>query len=445
MAMISIATWNTQWATRSSDRGPRISAILEAVDSDVIVVTEGVRELLPATGSVVDAGGDWGYGSKPDRRKVIVWARFPLTQDFIGAEGATRGRLAVTTADTPTGPVRIVGVCIPWRDAHVSTGRGNASPWSEHMDYLDRLARLLAELEDDIPTVIAGDCNQRIPRGRQPIRVAERLSDVLAGWTIHTAGALPNGPHIDHIATRRGLVLESASDWPAADHLGRLSDHAGVACRLVYAEHSMQRTVGGSSTERGRAEQENGDTDIPGGDVAAGRPLTPASTPSSNGELTPELRTDIEDAMEDSYPESASDTIRMIAITDTYNGVPTDEMREEMKRWLRGSSDGLEHGAVLRLMEQGLGVDEIAVERDSTAATVRAWMRSLDQLFTGTMPASKSAALRNSYVYRELLNHPLSHNLISYVMARLRDLIAVNPEVTTKPLQTRPFKYPKGK
>ena len=126
-------------------------------------------------------------------------------------------------------------------------------------------------------------------------------------------------------------------------------------------------------------------------------------------------------------------------------GTLTNEIRDEIRKLLRGSSDGLEHGAVLRLMEQGLTVDEIAVKRNSSTASIRAWMRSLEHLFAGTIPDSKSAALKNSYVYRELLNHPLSENLRSYVNARLRALIAVNPEVTTGPLQTRPYQYAKGK
>lgn len=233
---ISIAAWNTEWATPSTDRGRRIAAVLQSAGPDIAVVTEGVRDLLPAGGSVIDAGGDWGYGPQPSRRKVIVWSRFPLRLDFIGGEGATRGRLAVSTVETPAGPVRILGVCIPWRDAHVNTGRRDASPWSEHLDYLDRFGKLVADLDGDVPAVIAGDFNQRIPRGRQPLRVFDRLRDVLAGWTIHTAGDLPNGPHIDHIATNRRFVLESVSDWPAADEHGRLSDHAGVMCRLRFGE-----------------------------------------------------------------------------------------------------------------------------------------------------------------------------------------------------------------
>ena len=275
---ISVMTWNTEWATPSSDRGRRIASIVEAAGADIAVVTEGVRELLPSTGSVVDAGDNWGYGPEPARRKVIVWSRYPLTLDLIGTDGGTRGRLAVATAATPAGPLRILGVCIPWRDAHVNTGRGDASPWSEHMDYLDRLEVLLAELDHDVPTVIAGDFNQRIPRVRQPVRVADRLNEVLGGWTIHTAGDFPNGLHIDHIATDRRFVLESARDWPASDHLGRLSDHAGVICRLTVAAGTVgQAASTEAATNPGRAEQE---TDTAGSTTARAGSASRVPTPS---------------------------------------------------------------------------------------------------------------------------------------------------------------------
>ena len=217
-----------------------------------------------------------------------MWSRYSLTLDLIGADGGTRGRLAVATAATPAGPLRILGVCIPWRDAHVNTGRGDASPWSEHMDYLDRLEGLLAQLDDAVPTVIVGDFNQRIPRVNQPVRVPDRLNEVLAGWTIHTAGDFPNGPHIDHIATDRRFVLESARDWPASDHLGRLSDHAGVTCRLTVAGGTVgQAAIPEAVTKPGRAERET-DTavadDIPRRfDIAGSDPV-----------LTPQLRAEIE-------------------------------------------------------------------------------------------------------------------------------------------------------
>ena len=286
---VSVATWNTEWATPGSDRGRRISVILAAAECDVIVVTEGVREILPPAGSVVDAGDDWGYGPKPARRKVILWSRHPMALDVVGTEGATRGRLAVASITSPAGPLRIVGVCIPWRDAHVNTGRGDASPWSEHMDYLDRLETLLGEFDDGVPTVIAGDFNQRIPRVRQPVRVSDRLGDVLSGWTIHTAGGLPNGPHIDHIATDRGLVAESVADWPASDRVGRLSDHAGVSCRLALSGASVGGARASATDQVAPVRNDTGRAD-------------PSRTsdhrfPARDGALPPELRAEMEQVL----------------------------------------------------------------------------------------------------------------------------------------------------
>ena len=395
---ISVMTWNTEWATPSSDRGRRIASIVEAAGADIAVVTEGVRHLLPATGSMIDAGDNWGYGPKPERRKVIVWSRYPLTLDLTGTDGGALGRLAVATAATPAGPLRILGVCIPWRDAHVNTGRGDASPWSEHMDYLDRLERLLVELDQHVPTVIAGDFNQRIPRGRQPARVADRLIDVLAGWTIHTAGDFPNGPHIDHIATDRRFILESARDWPASDHLGRLSDHAGVICRLTVAGGTVgQAASAEAATNPGRVEQET-DTaaadDIPRRfDVAGSDPV-----------LTPQLRAEIEEI-------------------------------------LRRAPDGFEHGIGFRLREQGLTDAEI-INKICGIGTTRRWLNSLDRLLSATRPTSKSAAKDTSYGYQELFNHRRTDDLDRYARAWLHELKAINPdEVSFEPLKTRAYQY----
>ncbi|MGB0972317.1 MAG: endonuclease/exonuclease/phosphatase family protein [Mycobacterium sp.] len=403
---ITVATWNTEWATPSSARGPRIAAVLAAAEADVVVVTEGVRELLPAGGCAVDAGPDWGYGSKPSRRKVIVWSRFPLTLDFVGAVGATRGRLAAATVEAPDGPVRVIGVCIPWRDAHVSTGRGDATSWSEHLDYLERLERLLAGLDQDVPTVIAGDFNQRIPRERQPVRVAERLNQVFAGWTVHTAGAMPNGPHIDHIATNQRLHAETVHDWAASDHMGRLSDHAGVACRLTAAQGSVREHGGASTTEPRRAEpkHELAHADTVNFDEPASRDNHAPAT----GELMPDMRAEIEDV-------------------------------------LRRSGDGLSHGATFQLREQGFDEAEIAARRGVSAEATRVFLRSLDLLLEGKLPKSKSAALTNSCVHRELLNHARSHALDCYVKARLCELKELNPEVSFAPLKTRSHQQRVGK
>ncbi|BBY28146.1 endonuclease/exonuclease/phosphatase family protein [Mycolicibacterium sediminis] len=403
---ITVATWNTEWRTPASGAGPRIAATLAAPGFDFIVVTEGVRELLPEQGYTVDAGADWGYPLKPSRRKVIVWSRYPLTEDFVGVEGATLGRLAVATAIGEDGPIRIIGVCIPWRDAHVHTGRGNAHSWSEHLDYLDHLERILPALGNDIPTVIAGDFNQRIPRKGQPQTVADRLREVLADWTIHTCGELPNGPHIDHIATNQHIGLQAVSDWSASDHLGRLSDHAGVACRLVSVGCPRQPT---------------------GPVPLLGNPL-PQSEPLGNSQQklsgTPALDHDGHEI------ETA--------------GALIPELRAEIESILRASGDGLSHGATFRLHEQGLRVDEIADRRGVSLGATRNFLRSLDALLSGTLPTSTSAALTNSYVYRELLNHARSDELDRYVDAQLRRLKSINPEVSFAPLRTRTHQYRVG-
>lgn len=400
---ITVATWNVEWATPASDRGPRIAGILDATESDTIVLTEGVRELLPASGYVLDAGGDWGYGSKPTRRKVIVWSRYPLSMNLLGEEGATRGRLVIATAAAPDGPVRVIGVCIPWQDAHVRDGRGDAQRWSEHLDFLDRLEQILAALDGRIPTVIAGDFNQRIPRFRQPAHVFERLAEVLSGWTIHTAGELPNGLHIDHIATNRRLALESVRDWGASDDLGRLSDHGGVSCRLVIADAAAPEAAEASHSERAIPME-----DIVIDDEAVAVPDPVADHHDSAESLTPELRKEIESI-------------------------------------LRRSSDGLEHGAAFRLREQGLTVAEIAAARGVKVGSTRVWLRSLDHLLTGTLPTSKTPAEDNSYGYRELLNHARSDELDRYVMFQLRKLKEINPDVKFSPLNTRPYPYQLGK
>ena len=236
--IFNVATWNTEWATLTTERGRRVATKLAALDADIIVVTEGARELLPEDGNAVDAGSDWGYALKPNRRKVILWSRLPISLEAIGEAGAALGRLAVATVETPAGLVRVVGVCIPWRDAHVNTGRSDATPWSEHLQYLEQLQELLADFDAAVPTVIVGDFNQRIPRVRQPIRVADRLARTFSGWPIHTTGNLDHGPHIDHIASSEDLACQSTSDWPGADALGRLSDHSGVICRFLLRSAS---------------------------------------------------------------------------------------------------------------------------------------------------------------------------------------------------------------
>ena len=230
---ITVATWNTEWAPSAGRRGPLVRARLADTAADILVVTEGRRGLLPDGGYVVDAGDDWGYGQQRDRRKVLLRSRWALSDVDRLTTGGGAGRVVTALTATPAGPVRILAVCIPWDRAHVSTGRRDATAWSEHLDCLDQLEALAAGFDPAVPTVVAGDFNQRVPRGRQPVRVAERLAEVMGRWTIHTAGDVEHGPLIDHLAS--DLTCTGLRTWSGYAADLKLSDHSGVMCRLVSA------------------------------------------------------------------------------------------------------------------------------------------------------------------------------------------------------------------
>jgi hypothetical protein len=121
------------------------------------------------------------------------------------------------------------------------------------------------------------------------------------------------------------------------------------------------------------------------------------------------------------------------------------QLRVEIERILREESgDGISHGAVFRLQEEGLTTKQIAAERGVQVGSTQVFVRSLKHLFAGTLPTSKSGAADNSYGYRELLNHSISPALAAYVDARLRELQAINPAVSLEPLNGRAYQYGQG-
>jgi len=224
--MIRIATWNVEWATPETKAGKRIQQIIKQIDPDIFVLTEGCKELMPE-GFVLDGGTDWGYESEDARRrKVLLWSRYPLVDPFQG-EGfqLPEGRFIAATVQHPVGDIRIYGVCIPWKDAHVRTGRKDRTPWEDHSTYLEGLTQLVEQPKS--PLVVLGDFNQRIPRVSQPVLVAEQLSRCMDGLQVCTALPLDKAL-IDHIAVSKELLATKVEVIPDHDSEGRLSDHRGV-------------------------------------------------------------------------------------------------------------------------------------------------------------------------------------------------------------------------
>ena len=108
----------------------------------------------------------------------------------------------------------------------------------------------------------------------------------------------------------------------------------------------------------------------------------------------------------------------------------TPELRDEIERLLHTSDPGFSHGEVLRSIEQGLTAEQIAARHQRSGADVEAYMKSLQHLLVGTIPASRAAAATNAAAYRELLSRELSPALHSYADERLRRLLVINPDAT---------------
>lgn len=150
---IRLATWNLEWAPTS--RRERIVERIALLAPDILGATEADREILPSGGHVAQCEADSGYGVVRGRRKVILWSRWPLEEvDPRGSGELPPGRFVAATSHTPHGPLRLIGVCIPWRDAHVRTGRRDQTPWQEHLQHLSALGPLLAGRDHRLPTLV---------------------------------------------------------------------------------------------------------------------------------------------------------------------------------------------------------------------------------------------------------------------------------------------------
>ena len=233
---IRIGTWNTKWAKPGSIRGTRISKRLASADCDVLCVTEGFEWILPDGGHVIDAGKDWGYSipnGQEGRRKVLLWSNNPWTPHARarGSADLPGGRFVAGSTETPSGDcLTVVGVCIPWRDAHVRTGYKDRKPWQDHEAWLAGFANLRCQFCMS-RTVVLGDFNQKIPRTWVPHRVHGALMRAFEGFKFATEGELAGAPKpsIDHIAHTPDLTRKSIGIWPKKTDAGKpLSDHFGV-------------------------------------------------------------------------------------------------------------------------------------------------------------------------------------------------------------------------
>lgn len=248
-AALSVATWNIEWQPSCSAAAAILRERLQAGSPDIICLTEAYADFFTGNGHVIEAAPDYGYPLVEGRRKALLWSRRPWEEsDPVGHPDLPPGRFISGRTETRLGPLTVIGICIPWREAHVRSGRRHRQPWEDHLAYLKALKEVLRGRNER--TLVIGDFNQRIPRQLVPAPVHQALLDCFAErFVIATRGPVePAGTlAIDHIAHSRDLTSLQMHSLSAIGPGGEpLSDHFGVAAIL-------QRIAAGSEErfERG--------------------------------------------------------------------------------------------------------------------------------------------------------------------------------------------------
>jgi endonuclease/exonuclease/phosphatase family metal-dependent hydrolase len=234
-AVLTVATWNLQWKRPDTLAcGTMIERLVEH-DPDIVCLSEAYASTMLPAGHVIEAAADYGYPIVEGRRKVLLWSRQPWEAvDRLGDARLPTGRFIAGRTATPLGAITVGGVCIPWRDAHVSSGRRDRAPWQDHCDFLAGLRSILAAIEG--PAIVLGDFNQAFPRRTAPRDVYEALEAALgARYTVATTGPLAplDRPSIDHVAHTGEFIATSVT---ALSNIGQdvqlLSDHFGVVSTI---------------------------------------------------------------------------------------------------------------------------------------------------------------------------------------------------------------------
>lgn len=228
-----VGTWNLEWARPGNARHDRAVRHLGRLDADVIVTTEDSLHDWAEYPHRIDGGPDWGYPIRGQRRKVIAWSRTPWS--LVGHLDApsTRGRFVQGTTTLDGMTYRVLGVCIPWREAHVRSGRADRDGWAEHIDFCEALGPAISESVSAGRTIVAGDFNQRLPRSRQPLDAAHALTEALGPLRVATAGDQPVGQLIDHVALSPDMSVQEVVSWSNIIDGERTSDHSGVAVTIA--------------------------------------------------------------------------------------------------------------------------------------------------------------------------------------------------------------------
>lgn len=228
---VSIAIWNVEWRKARSRNADILRNRIFEKQPDIICLTEAYTNFLPDFGYRIEADPDYGYPKTDGRRKVILWSKQPWQDvDQIGDSELPTGRFVSATSSTPIGQLDVIGVCMPWHSAHVTTGQKDRQRWDDHLSYLSGLRRVLDKRTRR--TVVVGDYNQTIPKTRAPQRVYNSLyNTILNRLSVPTVGRIAplDILAIDHLSHTNDLHAKSVTGLSNLDAQGReISDHFGL-------------------------------------------------------------------------------------------------------------------------------------------------------------------------------------------------------------------------
>jgi endonuclease/exonuclease/phosphatase family metal-dependent hydrolase len=226
-----VATWNLQRHRPDSAKGQAALAHLRSLDADIVILTEAWTGHLGDDFHHVDAGLTGTSHLHRDERKVVVGSRWSIRDLSTNLDVPTPGRFVSAIVDTPSGSLRVIGVCIPWYASRVRSGE--ARNWADFQTFLTALQPIL-ESHQGMPCVVAGDFNLKLPASDRNRDQMQRLHAAFSGFHIATTGARPETGRslIDHIAISPGLSCDSVKTWSRVLEGLAVSDHDGVMVDL---------------------------------------------------------------------------------------------------------------------------------------------------------------------------------------------------------------------
>lgn len=233
--------WNLERQSLASQSGRLQHQCIKGAQAHIAVLTEtwiGWDAILGGF-EVSVFGATWSK-TDPEERKILMWSGQPWRDVETARFGiANEERIIAATTDTPIGPVRVVGVCIAYHGAMVRHPEHPQPMWAEHRAYIEQLAAFMARQPSDLPLLIGGDYNQRIPGKFAPRDLRASLIASLG-----TARVVTDGDHgddkvqlIDHLALSPNLK-SSGLDLIIPPKIGTrpVSDHIGAVVSVEMAD-----------------------------------------------------------------------------------------------------------------------------------------------------------------------------------------------------------------